>query len=129
MAEPNPRLRVLVVEDEGVLSGYIEDVLEGAPFEVVGVATTGAEALEMAERTRPDLALVDLALGGGMDGVEAGRLLRERFGAALVLVDGAGSRDALARAAVLAPSGILHRPFLPRHLLDALAAAGARLRP
>ena len=129
MAEPDPRFRVLVGKVEGVLSGYIEDVLERGPFEVVGVAATGAEALETAERTRPHLALVDLALGGGMDGAEAARLLRERFGAALVLVNGAGSREALARAAVLAPSGILHRPFLPRHLLDALAAADAKRRP
>src|SRR3712207_7031320 len=121
MAEPNPRLRVLVVEDEGVLSGYIEDVLERAPFEVVGVAATGAEALEMAERTRPDLALVDLALGGGMDGAEAGRLLRERFGGGLVLVGGAGCPEAVGPAAGLAPSGILHRPFQPRHPLGARA--------
>ena len=129
MAEGNTRLRILVVEDEGVLSGYIEDVLEGACFEVVGVAVTGAEALEMAERTRPDLALVDLALRGGMDGTETARLLRERFGAALVLVNGAGTQEIQARVAELAPSGVLHRPFLPRHLLRVLHAVGAGLRP
>jgi DNA-binding NarL/FixJ family response regulator len=129
MARSRHPFRVLVVEDEGVLSGYIEDVLEKAFVEVIGVATTGAEALAIAERTRPDLALVDLALGGDMDGVEAARLLRERFGAALVLVNGAAPQEALMRAAMLAPSGILHRPFLPRHLLNALAAAGVRLSP
>lgn len=129
MAEPVPRLKVLVVEDEGVLSGYIEDVLEGACVDVVGVATTGAEALEMAERTRPDLVLVDLALGGGMDGMETARLLRVRFGAALVLVNGAGTQEVQARVAELAPLGVLHSPFLPRHLLRVLHTVGAELRP
>lgn len=127
MAEPGPTVTLLIVEDEGVLSGYIEDVLEGARFRIVGVAVTGAEALEVAERTRPDLALVDLALGGGMDGVETARLLQERFGTALLLLDGVGSDEARARAAGLTPSGILHRPFLPGHLLHALSAVAAKL--
>jgi DNA-binding response OmpR family regulator len=128
MAEPSPRHRVLVVEDEGVLSGYIEDVLESSSIEVVGVATSGIEALEMAERTQPDLALVDLSLGGGMGGVETARLLRERFGAALVLVNGKGAAAEQAWVAGSTPAEILHRPFLPRHLLHALRSVAARLR-
>ncbi|WP_052389524.1 response regulator [Belnapia moabensis] len=128
MTEPSPRHRVLVVEDEGVLSGYIEDVLEDASIEVVGVATTGAEALEMAERTEPDLALVDLALGGCVGGAETARLLREQFDIALVLVNGKDAEAAQAWAAGSTPSEILHRPFLPRHLLHALRSVAAKLR-
>lgn len=128
MSEPRLRHRVLIVEDEGVLSGYIEDVLEDAFVEVVGVASTGAEALEFAERTQPDLALVDLALGGTVDGVETARLLRERFGIALVLVNGKGAETAQVLAAGSVPSEILHRPFLPRHLLHVLRSVAAKLR-
>lgn len=129
MAEPASRIKVLVVEDEGVLSGYIEDVLEGGRFEVIGVATTGIEALEVAERTHPDLALVDLSLGEGTAGVEIARLLRERFGAALVLVNGVGPNetDMYVSATGATPADILHRPFLPRHLLRVLEAAVERL--
>jgi DNA-binding response OmpR family regulator len=129
MTEPRPRHTVLVVEDEGVLSGYIENVLEDASIEVVGVATTGAEALELAQRTQPDLALVDLALGGGVGGAETARLLRERLGIALVLVNGKGAEAAQAWAAGSTPSEVLHRPFLPRHLLHALRSVAAKLRP
>jgi DNA-binding response OmpR family regulator len=129
MTKPSPRHTVLVVEDEGVLSGYIEDVLEDAAVEVVGVATTGAEALELAERTHPDLALVDLALGGGVGGVETARLLQDQFGVALVLVNGKSAEAAQAWVAGSTPSEILHRPFLPRHLLHALRSVAAKLRP
>jgi DNA-binding response OmpR family regulator len=128
MTKPSTDHRILVVEDEGVLSGYIEDVLEDASTEVVGVAATGAEALEIAERTQPDLPLVDLAVGGSVGGVETARLLRERFGAALVLVNGKGAEAAQAWAAGSTPSEILHRPFLPRHLLHALRSIAAKHR-
>ena len=129
MSEPSPHHRVLVVEDEGILSGYIEDVLKGASIEVVGVATTGPEALEMAERTQPDLALVDLALEGGVAGVETACLLQERFSVALVLVNGRGAEAAQAWAAGPTPSEVLHRPFLPRHLLHALKSVMAKRHP
>jgi two-component system, response regulator PdtaR len=63
-------LRVLIVEDEALpamlLQGYIEDM----GHEVVGWATTAAEALQMFEERSPDLALVDLHLDDGLTGVK-----------------------------------------------------------
>jgi response regulator of citrate/malate metabolism len=71
-------IRVLVVDDDFMVARLHSSVVarqEG--FEVVGVASTGADALRAVEATRPDLVLLDVYLPD-MTGLEVLRLLRER---------------------------------------------------
>ena len=61
-----PVIRVLVADDHAIVRTGIRHVLEGEPgVEVVGEAATGAEALALAERLRPDVAVLDLSMPGG----------------------------------------------------------------
>ena len=122
-------LRVLIVEDEVLISDFIQTLLEDAGrCDVVGAAETGADALALAEATRPDLALVDIALRGSMDGIELATRLR-RLMPSLRIVFATGSHDPAtrARANVLAPHGFLKKPFLPDQLLSLLTAPEAGL--
>jgi PAS domain S-box-containing protein len=57
--------RVLVVEDEPAVDAMVVTSLEQAGLEVVGVASHAREAVQMASRTRPDVALVDPRIPGG----------------------------------------------------------------
>ena len=52
---------------------------------LIGAAMTGSEAVRIAERERPDIALVDIGLLGGMDGWTVARKLYERVGYATLL--------------------------------------------
>ena len=56
---------VLIVEDDILIALDVEQSLLEAGFDVCGVATFEAEALELAERLRPDMAVVDISLGPG----------------------------------------------------------------
>jgi DNA-binding NarL/FixJ family response regulator len=56
-------LRCLIVDDSPRFREAARGLLERQGARVVGVAATGAEALAQAEQTRPDVALVDIALG------------------------------------------------------------------
>src|SRR5712691_5426328 len=62
------RYRILVVEDDTLVSSYIAEVLVTLEFAVIGCASSGPEAIGLAERDLPDLALVDIRLSGPMDG-------------------------------------------------------------
>jgi DNA-binding response OmpR family regulator len=123
------RIPVLVIEDESLLSDYVEDILEGTRFDVVGVARVAADALALAATTRPRIAIVDLALEGSLGGLEAARLLEERFATAIVLVTGSPVAEAQARAAKTRPARLLRKPFLARQLLTLLEGAAAGLPP
>jgi DNA-binding NarL/FixJ family response regulator len=72
-----PAVRVLIVEDQGLMRNFLADWLAERPrFVLAGLARTGEEALEQIEAGRPDVALVDFQLPG-MDGLEFIRTARQ----------------------------------------------------
>ncbi|MFE6164907.1 response regulator [Streptomyces sp. NPDC056486] len=69
-----PPVRLLVCDDHIVVRAGLLALLGSAPdIEVVGEAGTGEEAIALAAKLAPDVVLMDLQLGEGMDGVEATR--------------------------------------------------------
>ncbi|MFC9979361.1 LytR/AlgR family response regulator transcription factor [Gordonia sp. NPDC127522] len=81
-----PRLRCLIVDDSAAFRTSARGMLEAGGIMVVGTASTLAEALRETASTRPDVALVDIDLGGesGFDVAEA--LHAPGVGPAVVLV-------------------------------------------
>lgn len=67
--------RILIVDDHRLLRAGLKTLLNSDPnLEVVGEATSGEEALNVVQETKPDVVLMDLAMPG-MDGLEATRRL------------------------------------------------------
>lgn len=87
------QVRVLVVDDHAIFAQALQALLDDEPrIEVVGVADTGAYALELADALAPDVALVD-AVMPGLDGLEVTRRLRLAHPALrVVVVSGVGGR-------------------------------------
>lgn len=81
--------RVLVAEDDEAFLDTLEAVLEAdGRFTVIGRARNGREAVEMVERLKPDLVVMDIEMPV-MDGIEATRLLRQRLpGLPVVAISG-----------------------------------------
>ena len=124
------RTRVLILEDEILIAWELRDALTDAGFEVVGAASRVREALAIAERTRPHVAVIDVRLRGERDGVEAGLLLRQ-FGVEIVFLTGQAERMAELRAGFVRPVAYLHKPVSHRLLVSTIreAAAGAPQQP
>ena len=80
MTARQPRLRVLVVENEMLLRLAAEEIVLELGHDIVGSATSAAGAIAEAERTRPDVVLMDIQLDGEGDGVDAAREIRDRLG-------------------------------------------------
>lgn len=78
-AAPSPK-RILVVEDEAALAETLRTWLERAGHEVCGLAAGVGDALALALAHRPHLAIVDVRLAGGEDGVVCARELERRAG-------------------------------------------------
>ncbi|MBW8270533.1 response regulator [Caldovatus aquaticus] len=118
-------MRIMVVEDEALLAMHLEDLLASLGHESCGAAATGVAALAIAERERPDLALMDLALAGGDDGREVARLLRDLFGVRCVFVTGNPDLLDTAEGRAAAPLGVVGKPFRDEDIAEAIARAEA----
>ncbi|MEL7190411.1 MAG: response regulator transcription factor [Pseudomonadota bacterium] len=67
------RARVLIVDDHQLAREGLRAVLSGDDFDVVGLAETGEEAIDLVGSLVPDIVLMDVRLGDGIDGLEATR--------------------------------------------------------
>lgn len=85
MSNP-PDLRVMIVEDQALLAMELELVLGESGCDVVGCAMDKAGAFAVAERERPDLALVDVNLLDGLTGPQIAQRMVSEFGCAVVFL-------------------------------------------
>jgi DNA-binding NarL/FixJ family response regulator len=120
-------INLLIVEDEALVASYIQDVLEESGFTIAGVASTGPEALSLANDVRVDLALVDIKLAGPMDGIEVAKLLRERHDVPSIFLSGMHDPETMRRAQEVEPLGFLQKPFRPSQVFNALEKARAHI--
>jgi PAS domain S-box-containing protein len=112
--------RILVVEDEKIIARGIEKRLRVLGYEVVGLVPTGEEAVLKAADLRPDLVLMDINLGGRLDGVEAARLIRARTGSPVVFLTAFSDDATLQRAKLTEPHGYILKPFEDKDLQTAI---------
>jgi DNA-binding response OmpR family regulator len=84
--EDSSPLRVLIVEDEVLLAVELEYLVSTTGAKPVGHAMSSPEAVDMAERLHPDLALVDVNLGDGPSGIDAAREMTEHCGALVLFI-------------------------------------------
>lgn len=115
--------RILVVEDEQVVAMDMEMQLVAFGCEVTGVATTGREALRMAETTHPDLVLMDVQLRGSLDGFATAAEVQRIRHLPIIFVTAFGNGEAQRRAKAASPYGFLSKPYRPEDLQAAVSAA------
>ena len=115
--------RILIVEDEFAVAMELEDHLGALGYTVVDHVMTGAEAVERAADTEPDLVLMDVHLDGPMDGVEAARTIRASQSVPVVFVTAYSDDETLQRATETTPYGYVVKPFEERELYAAVEVA------
>lgn len=117
---PAAPIGVLIVEDDPLIAEGLAMVLEGLDVEIRGIAASGAAALAALPTIRPpDVALVDISLRGGMDGVDLAVALR-RLGIPSILLSGQWSAELGVRAEAAQPLGRLVKPYGPQELMGLL---------
>lgn len=120
-AEKPPR--ILIVEDEMLVSLFLADVVEDLGFEVVGPVASLREAVDAVGDEAADAALVDVSLKGGSDGVEVARALTGAHGTAIIFMSGHHGLDQREDVRSLAPAAILEKPCTADDVEKALGRA------
>jgi len=126
-------LRVIIADDQALLRGSLRILMDAAPGMLcAGEAATGREAVDLALRERPDIALLDIRMPG-MDGIEAARQITAAIPETRVLILTTFDLDEYVYRALRAgASGFLLKDTPPADLLAAIrvvAAGDALLAP
>jgi CheY-like chemotaxis protein len=115
----NPPARVLVVEDEALIALVLQDMLEELGWEVVGPASTLAEARTLADDTESyDLALLDVRLNGETVFPVAERIVAA--GRPIIFATGSGGDDL---PSSIRASSVLGKPYAAQTVERAILKA------
>ncbi|NWJ95612.1 MAG: response regulator [Chloroflexi bacterium] len=114
---------ILIVEDEVLVANDIATTLEELGYRVSGMATSGEEALRLAEKHKVNLVLMDIRLAGKLDGIEAAEEMRNRFELPVVYLTAHNDKQTIERAKITIPYSYILKPFEERELHVAIEMA------
>lgn len=100
MHEPKEKkaLVVLLVEDESIVALDIQRMLKNLGHRVECITSMGEEAVEMVDKVRPDLILMDIKLKGEMDGIEAARIIRSKIHTPIIYISALSDEETRRKA-------------------------------
>jgi len=116
------KVRILVVEAEAAVATQLVSSVVRLGHEAT-LASNGEEAVRKAGEIKPDLILMDLRLGGAMDGIQAAQQIRTFLNVPVVYLATRTDLIAITRAADLIYNGCLVKPFSDDELAAAVAAS------
>jgi len=115
------RRRALIIEDKIVIALGLQDAMSAMGFDHCDIASSDQRARSLAMGGQPDVALVDVSLEGGREGIEAARWLREVCEVPIVFVTGYTDPDTLDRIHQQVPGApVISKPDYRRGLADAV---------
>ncbi len=105
--------RILIVEDDPIISMSEHQIMVNLGYEVAGIALSGEAAVHMAGTDKPDLVLMDIMLFGDMNGQEANQKIQESHQIPVVFVTAHGSKEQSKSLKTPLPEGIGYvvKPF------------------
>jgi two-component system, NarL family, nitrate/nitrite response regulator NarL len=114
-------VRVLIVDDEPPFVEMVEALLASdGRFAVVGRASNGAEAVDLAKTVAPDVTLMDISMPV-VDGIEATRRIREQDPDACILIlTGSSIASEIDRSRQAGAAGHVTKDCVGSHLVDAI---------
>jgi len=116
--------RALIVEDEIVIALDLQDAMSELGFSSCDLAPSDRKARSLAMSIQPDVALVDVCLDGGREGIEAARWLREVCEVPVVFVTGYNDTDTINRIHEQVPGApVIAKPNHRKGLAAAVADA------
>ena len=127
--KPKP-LRILIADDHRLFAEALEAILAtDERIEVVGKASDGGEAVELAEELRPDVVLMDVSMPV-LDGFEATRAIREASeGVRVLMLTGSNSRADVDKSREAGASGYVTKDRIASELIATIVEVTRRRVP
>jgi response regulator NasT len=116
-----------MAEDNDLVALTLEEQLKGLGYDVIGVARTGAEAIDLATRLSPDLIIMDIRMPE-VEGTEAAARINQQRPVPILMLTAYTDRDTIRKAEAAGALGYLVKPVNEAELSPAINIALARFR-
>ena len=116
-------VKILIVEDESIVSLDMQAIIQGMGIAVTGIARSVDEALASIQADPPHLVLLDISLDGEFEGVELARTIDRRWGIPVVFISGHLGDKAVKGLDELNTLGYIVKPFYPINLRETVESA------
>ncbi len=121
---------ILVVEDDGLITLSLMQILQKSGFDVPDPLASGEEALEyLGKYPYPDLILMDISLNGKLDGIETARQIRQTSGIPIIFISAHSDDNRRTRAGEVTLSGFIVKPFTDKEVLSVYRIVAAPVIP
>lgn len=120
-----PTRRVVVAEDESLIRMDLVEMLREQGYEVVGEASDGQQAVDLADQLRPDVVIMDVKMPR-RDGIDAASEIASRRIAPVVILTAFSQRELVERARDAGAMAYLVKPFFQADLIPAMELAVSR---
>ncbi|MCX6318992.1 MAG: response regulator [Bacteroidetes bacterium] len=114
--------KILIVEDEFIISGAIQSALNKQGYSCLAV-NTGEEAISSLNNFNPDLILMDIGLAGKLDGLSTAAIIRHTRSLPIVYISEQDNSSVFAVAKETNPTNYITKPFSDGELLRAVELA------
>ncbi len=116
----NGKIRLLIADDHAILRQGLRRILEEEQdMEVVGEASTGSEAVELAGELHPDIVIMDISMPG-QNGIESTREIATKGGSKVLMLTVHDERQVIASAITAGAAGYLLKDSLDNELITAI---------
>tara|TARA_B100000809_G_scaffold134758_1_gene132401 strand:- start:784 stop:1161 length:378 start_codon:yes stop_codon:yes gene_type:complete len=103
--------KVIIVEDDFIIQMFLEELLLSNGCDLVGIASTGDEALEMISENQLDLIFMDIGISGDKNGIEVASMINESSKTPIVFLTGNSDKLTLEEANATGPLHIMYKPI------------------
>lgn len=111
-----PAIKIMIVEDELIVSRSLEQRLNEEGFNVVATASSGEEAIELSRKVTPDLILMDIKLLGQLDGIQTATLIKRQQDIPIIYLSAYADDEIITKATLTDPFGYVLKPYEVRDL-------------
>ncbi len=115
--------KIMIVEDEWITADDLRMSLQSLGYTVTSMSSSGEEAIQNAEKDKPDVVLMDIMLKGKMDGIEAASQIRSCYNIPIIYLTAFADEKILERARITEPFGYIVKPFVNEDLKIAIEIA------
>lgn len=115
--------RLIIADDEVIISTQLEEFLKTKGFDIVSIATSGVQAVEMARELKPDLMLMDIVMPGELDGIAAAAKINRELKIPVIFLTAYADEEMIQRAKPIGPFGYVLKPIQEQQILAAIEIA------